>query len=161
MLLMKKLCAMCQSVKVKDSKLCDRCYNKLQVSVNAIVENINRTEERLDKEYKEFDRYISFYAKLLKLYEELYGYAAILPEQIEIDPPSFEEYKEIANQSIENIVNHRIDAYFFQLRKFGDASCLVELELFREELIRTAKCFPVFEKVLSTTRIDNILENYK
>lgn len=157
----KTLCPICKNVYLVDNRLCDRCYNKLKVSTNAIVESIKETEGKLDKEYKEFDRYISYFAKLLKLYKELYEYAAILPDQIDIDPSTFEEYEQIVLQSIENIVNHRIDVYFFQLRKFGDANFVVELELFREELIRTTKAFPMFEKVLSTERIDNILENYK
>lgn len=157
----KNLCTICKSVCSNDNTLCDNCYKDIQINVNALVGNIKETEDKIDKEYKEFDRYISNFSKLLKLYEKLYHYASIIPNQIDIDPPTFEEYKEIVNQSIENIVNHRTDVYFFQLKKFGDASCLVELELFREELIRTAKCFPMFEKVLSTNRIDNILENYK
>ena len=153
----KTLCAMCKDVYVIDSVLCDKCYQKMQLDIHVIMDSINATETKIDKEYKEFDRYIANFSKLLKLYY----YSSILPNQIEIDPPTFEEYKKIIYESIDNIVNHRIDAYFFQLRRFGDAECLVELELFREELIRTAKSFPVFEKVLSTTRIDNILENYK
>lgn len=155
------ICPMCKAVQIKNQLLCDNCYEQIQINTNEIMRNIDKTEEKINGDYKTIDNYVSLLNKLTKLYEELYKYASYIPKQIDIDPKTFEEYKQITYSSLEDVIDHRIDTYYFQLRRFGDADMLVELDIMRNEILRAAKRYPNFEKYLSTERIDNILENYK
>lgn len=155
------ICPMCKSKLLKNELLCEDCYKTLQISVNEIVKNIKEKEAKTKEQYDTFVERVATFDVLLKLYKDLYRYAEYLPSQINIDPKTYEEYKTIVYKSLEDIINHRIDTYFFPLRKYGDSDYVLELEIFREELIRSAKRFPDFKDVLSTDRIDNILETYK
>ena len=155
------ICPMCKSCLIKNQLLCDNCYKKIQISTNELVKNIEKTEELIRGDYKTIDNYVGLLNKLTKLYEDLYKNASFLPEQIDIDPKTFEEYKQITYTSLQDVIDHRIDTYFFPLQKYGDADMTIELEIMRNEMLRAAKRYPAFKDYLSTERIDNILENYK
>lgn len=154
------ICPMCKSTTIQNQKLCDECYRKLQINTHSLAESIEKNEKLMQNEQKTIDGYVSLLNKLTKLYEELYKYASYVPEQIDIDPKTFEEYKEITYNSLEDTINHRIDTYYFQLKRFGEANMLVELDIMKQEMLRAAKRYPAFEKYLSTERIDNILSSY-
>ena len=154
------ICPMCKNTAIKGERLCDSCYNKLQIETKELVKSIEKNEEIIRKEEQTIDGYVGLLNKLTKLYEELYKYASYLPEQIDIDPKTFEEYKEITYVSLEGIINHRIDTYYYQLKRFGEADMLVELDIMKQEMLRAAKRYPEFEKYLSTERIDNIISSY-
>ena len=155
------ICPMCKAVQIKNQLLCDNCYQEVQISTKEIMKNIDIAEERINGDYKTIDNYVAFLNKLTKLYEELYRYASYIPKQIDIDPKTFEEYKKITYNSLEDVIDHRIDTYYFQLHRFGDADMLVELDIMKNEMLRAAKRYPNFEKYLSTERIDNIISSYE
>ena len=154
------ICPMCKNTLIQNELLCDTCYNELQVSVNSLKEEIDRSDALIRGDYGTLVNYVGLLARLTKLYKEMYGYAKYLPKQIDIDPKTFEEYQEITYLSLEDTINHRIDTYYYQLRRFGDAEMLAELDIMKQEMLRASTRYPEFKQYLSTDRIDNILTAY-
>lgn len=155
------ICPMCKSELIKNQLLCDNCYNEIQINTKELMRNIEKSEEAINGDYKTIDRYVGLLERLTHFYEELYRYASYIPKQIDISPKTFEEYKKITYESLEDVIDHRIDTYYFQLHRFGDADMLVELDIMKNEMLRAAKRYPNFEKYLSTERIDNIISSYE
>lgn len=155
-------CAICNKIWFNlTSPVCEDCYNETKIKVNNLYEEIKYLEELLDKDYLRIVQYLSKYKKLLKLYKELYFYAGIFPKEIEIEPKTYNEFINLVNENISDLVNHRIDVYYIQIEKMGDMTCVVELKILENELLKAQQKYPEFKESLNTTRIENILSKYE
>lgn len=154
-------CEICNKIKWTnfERSICDKCYQKVLIDIEFLIEENKKLEEKMDKDYARLWKYVDLEQARLNIDKKLYRYAALLPERLVMDPSTYEECKKAALDSIEALINHRISVYQIQMEDLGDAECFVNLKILKNEIIQTREKFPEFKSVLNTDRIDNILSS--
>lgn len=157
----KRICPMCKEKILDTHPICNNCYADTINIVPKLIEQIDKTNDKLDNDYPRFESYISKIKKNIDLYHELYYYASFLPDEIILTPPTYEENLEQTIIDIKRFVEGRTRIYRHMLHDLGEMQNLTELKIFRDELIDLAKRYPIFEEAFDTTQIDNIIASYE
>lgn len=156
----KKVCPMCKIYYIENHPICNPCYLKTKDIVHTLVEQKEKLEDKLDMDYSRLNSYISKFVKLVGIYKDLYYYASFLPEEIEIDPPTYEEFLEITKTDVKRFIEGKIRIYRHTIHDLGDMQFLTELKIFKDDLIDLAERYPIFKEAFDISQIDNILSTY-
>lgn len=157
----KKVCPMCKTYYIENHPICNPCYLKTKDIVHTLVEQKEKLEDKLDMDYSRLNSYISKFVKLVGIYKDLYYYASFLPEEIEIDPPTYEEFLNITKIDVKRFIEGKIRIYRHTIHDLGDMQFLTELKIFKDDLIDLAERYPIFEEAFDTSQIDNIISAYE
>lgn len=157
----RKKCPMCNTYLIDRHPICEVCYYKAMEIVPVLVEQIEKINDKLDNDYPRFESYISKIKKNVDLYHDLYYYASFLPDEIILNPPTYEENLEQTIIDIKRFVEGRTRIYRHMLHDLGEMQNFTELKIFRDELIDLANRYPIFKEAFDTTQIDNIIANYE
>lgn len=155
-----KRCYRCKKI-ILFGNLCSNCTSIAKMYANNLGNKINKTNYDLQKGYKKLQPYFSRYKILLDTAKEFYKTAYLIPNQIVLQPPTYEQYNENVIKMIKNMLNNKQMSLFTKFAETGEVKYINDMLKLRDEMIDIKVEFPEFANLIDISELQEVIEKTK
>ena len=155
-----KRCYRCKKI-ILFGNLCSNCTQIAKMYINNLGNKINKTNSDIQKGYKKLQPYFSRYKILLDSAKEFYETAYLIPNQINLQPRTYEEYKKNVIGMMTDMLSKKQISLFTKFADTGEVQYINDMIKLRDEMIDIKVEFPEFENLIDISELQEVIDKSK
>ena len=155
-----KRCYRCKKI-ILYGNLCSNCTQIAKMYINNLGNKIHKTNSDIQKGYKKLQPYFSWYKILLDRAKEFYETAYLIPNQINLQPRTYEEYKKNVIGMMTDMLSKKQISLFTKFADTGEVQYINDMIKLRDEMIDIKVEFPEFENLIDISELQEVIDKSK